>query len=61
MGIKGNTASIEPCCVTRKEPFTIEGIPIDNVFGIPQDKLLRSGSKINIVHGVSGNLLNRKG
>ena len=43
--------ALEPCCVIRKEPLTIEGIPSDNVFGIPSDRLVRSGSKINIVHG----------
>lgn len=43
--------TLEPCCVIRKEPLTIEGIPSDNVFGIPGDRLARSGSKLNIVHG----------
>jgi len=43
--------TLEPCCVVRKEPLTIEGIPVDNVFGIPSDRLTRAGSKLNIVHG----------
>lgn len=42
--------TLEPCCVIRKEPLTIEGIPSDNVFGIPSDRLARSGSKLDIVH-----------
>ena len=58
LGIKPNKVeasldgqTLEPCCVIRKEPLTIEGIPSDNVFGIPSDRLVRSGSKLNIVHG----------
>jgi len=58
LGIKSDTVKasldgqpLEPCCVIRKEPLTIQGIPIDNVFGIPGDRLLRSGSKIDIYHG----------
>jgi hypothetical protein len=58
LGIKPNKVeasldgqTLEPCCVIRKEPLTIEGVPSDNVFGIPSDRLARSGSKLNIVHG----------
>jgi hypothetical protein len=58
LGIKPDTVKasldgqpLEPCCVIRREPLTIEGIPMDNVFGIPSNRLLRSGTKLNIVHG----------
>jgi hypothetical protein len=58
LGIKPETVkasldgqALEPCCVIRREPLTIEGIPIDNVFGLPNDRLVRSGFKLNIIHG----------
>jgi hypothetical protein len=44
--------TIEPCCVIRKkEPLKVENIPVDNVFGIPKDRLDRSGSTLSILHG----------
>jgi hypothetical protein len=44
--------TIEPCCVIRKKaPLKIENIPEDNVFGIPKDRLDRSGSTVSILHG----------
>lgn len=57
-GIRINTVSasidgqtIEPCCVIRKKPWKIEGIPADNVIGIPADRVIRSHHSVNIVHG----------
>lgn len=41
--------SIHPCCVFRRKPLKISGIPIDNVYGIPQDRF-KDGSSINILH-----------
>jgi hypothetical protein len=43
--------TIEPCCVIRKEPLAIRGIPNDNVIGISQDRLNEFNSSINILHG----------
>jgi hypothetical protein len=42
---------IEPCCVIRKRPLKIEGIPFDNIAGIPKERLIESGSKIELLHG----------
>ena len=43
--------TLEPCCVIRREPLRIPGIPIDNVFGLPKERLNESDSSINILHG----------
>ena len=43
--------TLEPCCVIRREPLRISGIPIDNVFGLPKERLNESDSSINILHG----------
>jgi hypothetical protein len=59
LGIRPNSVTvtldgqtIEPCCVIRKkEPLRVENIPVDNVFGIPKERLDRSGSTVSILHG----------
>ncbi len=67
LGIKPNKVeasldgqTLEPCCVIRKEPLTIEGIPSDNVFGIPSDRLNLDPFETNIVHGGFWHLLDKK-
>ena len=40
------------CCVMRtKQPVEIANIPKDNAIGIPEDTLLKNGSKISAYHG----------
>jgi hypothetical protein len=39
------------CCVLRNEPLTINNIPIDNVYGIPEDRLKEVNSSISVYHG----------
>jgi hypothetical protein len=41
---------IKPYCVIRKEPLKIAGIPIDNVFGISQERLNKLDSSMDILH-----------
>jgi hypothetical protein len=44
--------TIEPCCVIRKEELLkIQNVPVDNVLGIPRDRLEKSGSTFPILHG----------
>ena len=43
--------TVEPCCVIRRNPLRITGIPNDNVYGIPEDRLRESNSTLNILHG----------
>jgi hypothetical protein len=38
------------CCVIRNKSFEIDNIPVDNVLGIPEDRLLPA-SKIKLCHG----------
>lgn len=51
--------AIYPCCVIRKEPLAIKGIPTDNVYGIPPERLGESGSSVNILHGGFWILINK--
>lgn len=47
--IDGQT--IEPCCVIRKKPLRIHGIPTDNVMAIPADRIIESDHSVSILHG----------
>ena len=49
---------VEPCCVIRKRPLKIDGIPVDNIAGIPQDRLTESGHKTELFHGGFWMLIN---
>ena len=58
LGIKSSSVNakldgqiLEPCCVIRRNPIRITGIPNDNVYGIPENRLRESNSTINLVHG----------
>jgi hypothetical protein len=43
--------TLEPCCVIRKKPLRIPGIPVDNVIGLPKIRLDESDSSVGILHG----------
>ena len=43
--------AVEPCCVIRKKPLKIDGIPFENIAEIPKDRLIESGSKTELYHG----------
>ena len=49
---------VEPCCVIRKKPLKIDGIPFDNIAGIPKDRLTESGLKTELFHGGFWMLIN---
>jgi hypothetical protein len=42
---------IEGCCVIRQKRLSVTNIPKDNVIGIPEDRLIKSGNTIETCHG----------
>jgi hypothetical protein len=39
------------CCVVRENPLTIAGVPAENIFGIPEERLRKSNWTTQTCHG----------